>query len=89
MFKQVQVLKENTFLINILCAQVKLNNHKARGFTWYPANGGICVLFDQSSRDETQGCLIDCVSFKSNDDLICHQMEGACAKGANFLYRST
>ena len=64
-----------------------MNTHKARGFTWYSENGGVCVLFDQPSREETQDCLIDCVSFMSNDDLICHQMEGFCAKGNNFLYR--
>jgi hypothetical protein len=25
--------------------------------------------------------MVDCFSFDYNDDLECHQMEGACAKG--------
>ena len=31
---------------------------------------------------------MDCLSIRKNDDLKCHQMEGTCAKGDNFLYGS-
>ena len=63
----------------IPCTQVYLDNRDASAFTWYPANGGICVLFDEAVIEED--CVVDCFSFDYNDDLKCHQMEGACAKG--------
>ena len=35
-----------------------------------------------------EACIGDCLSFEYNDDLKCYHMEGACAKGNNFLYQS-
>ena len=72
----------------IYCTQVYLDNREAHGFTWYTTNQvGLCVLFDEA-RGTEEACE-NCVSFRYNDDLECHQMDGACAKGGNFLYRST